>query len=567
MFKLNKQSIKLFFSLFLLTTGFFCFSQSAWAATTSVFLSPVKDTNTSGISNPPETQYHTIDWTAEIPTGTSLQVEFRSGDVETPDDTWTAWEVVTNGQDISSHNGNRYFRYRITFGSDNSDTAVVKDIGVVTLSNTSPQGVTSSPYDSVNYENALTGISWQEDAVLPENSSVILSLRTAPDEASLSGASWQEVATSTPASLTSGCVKDSETGEVACDSSVVPANMQDGQDDRWFQYKVGMVSGLYEIPAVYSVEIGYSVMDPQFNGEFGYNGIQVGQVLDSADPEQGSVKIDYSIRDADTTQEVNLPNYVTPSLEYSLNGGSTWSDINSDFISFASAPAGGEVVDANSDGNLDNKVLENEFLNYTVYWRAEEQMKNYSENAKIRVTIDDHEDTDNLAQTQSETFVLDADDSYTNRQYKGTSIFPVKDTNREDGSFGTINWTADIPFKTGMQVEIHAGPTATPDSNWTDWREVENGEDLSFLNGNRYYQYRATFGISDSAEGYPTLQDIAVTYAIASDDLISSPYDTTNLANAIDGVFWKEDPTLPEDSSVILSLRTAPDEASLSGAS
>jgi hypothetical protein len=279
------------------------------------------------------------------------------------------------------------------------------------------------------------------------------------------------------------------------------------------------------------------------------------------------VKIDYSIRDADTTQEVNLPNYVTPSLEYSLNGGSTWSDINSDFISFASAPAGGEVVDANSDGNLDNKVLENEFLNYTVYWRAEEQMKNYSENAKIRVTIDDHEDTDNLAQTQSETFVLDADDSYTNRQYKGTSIFPVKDTNREDGSFGTINWTADIPFKTGMQVEIHAGPTATPDSNWTDWREVENGEDLSFLNGNRYYQYRATFGISDSAEGYPTLQDIAVTYAIASDDLISSPYDTTNLANAIDGVFWKEDPTLPEDSSVILSLRTAPDEASLSGAS
>jgi hypothetical protein len=261
--------------------------------------------------------------------------------------------------------------------------------------------------------------------------------------------------------------------------------------------------------------------------------------------------------------------YATPSFEYSLDEGSTWNTINSEHLTFAEAPTGGEITDTNEDGNLDNKVLEIDPLQYTVYWDADTQIPgNYLENALIRVEVDDHEDTNNIAQAVGNQYILNTtDDSYTNRQYKGTSVFPVKDTNREDGSFGTINWTADIPFKTGMQVEIHAGPTATPDSNWTDWQKVENGEDLSFLNGNRYYQYRATFGISDSAEGYPTLQDISVTYAIASDDLISSPYDTTNLANAIDGISWKEDPTLPEDSSVILSLRTAPDEASLSGAS
>jgi hypothetical protein len=70
----------------------------------------------------------TASWTANVPDGTTLVVETRSGSTPTPDDTWSGWTGVTNGQAVASP-GARYFQYRLTLNStDTSLTPVLFSI-------------------------------------------------------------------------------------------------------------------------------------------------------------------------------------------------------------------------------------------------------------------------------------------------------------------------------------------------------------------------------------------------------------------------------------------------------
>jgi hypothetical protein len=67
-------------------------------------------------------------WTADVPAGTSLIVETRSGNTATPDDSWSAWTAVANGQTVTSPAA-RYFQYRLKLTSTSASlTPVVSDI-------------------------------------------------------------------------------------------------------------------------------------------------------------------------------------------------------------------------------------------------------------------------------------------------------------------------------------------------------------------------------------------------------------------------------------------------------
>jgi hypothetical protein len=66
-----------------------------------------------------------------VPAGTTLTVQTRSGNTPTPDNTWSAWAAVTNGQSVSSP-GARYFQYRaILTATGTSLTPVLFDITFV----------------------------------------------------------------------------------------------------------------------------------------------------------------------------------------------------------------------------------------------------------------------------------------------------------------------------------------------------------------------------------------------------------------------------------------------------
>ncbi|HEY7118252.1 MAG TPA: hypothetical protein VH475_16815, partial [Tepidisphaeraceae bacterium] len=70
-------------------------------------------------------------WTASLPTGTSIVIETRSGNVATPDGTWSAWTATGTGGSISSPAG-RYFQYRVRYATtDATQTAVFSDISIL----------------------------------------------------------------------------------------------------------------------------------------------------------------------------------------------------------------------------------------------------------------------------------------------------------------------------------------------------------------------------------------------------------------------------------------------------
>ena len=60
-----------------------------------------------------------VKWNADTPEGTTVEVRTRTGNVETPDSTWTDWSApysVSSGEQISSAAG-RYVQYQVTLGT------------------------------------------------------------------------------------------------------------------------------------------------------------------------------------------------------------------------------------------------------------------------------------------------------------------------------------------------------------------------------------------------------------------------------------------------------------------
>jgi hypothetical protein len=74
-------------------------------AATGEFLSSVFDASRTAT-------WGTASWIANLPAGTTLIVEARSGNTATPDGSWSSWSAVTNGGTIASPTG-RYLQYRV----------------------------------------------------------------------------------------------------------------------------------------------------------------------------------------------------------------------------------------------------------------------------------------------------------------------------------------------------------------------------------------------------------------------------------------------------------------------
>jgi outer membrane protein assembly factor BamB len=234
----------------------------------------------------------------------------------------------------------------------------------------------SSPYDTSDNANIIVGISWDED--VPAGTGIIVSLRTASSSSLLDSSPWFDFT-----STTTGCTKNATT--VICSSSAIPLSLKDGAGDRFVQYKVTLNSDGINTPTFDNFSLTYVVnAPPEFDNSFGSNGISAFQVPDPQDLLWGRVKIQYSIRDPDTTQGSVTPGYITPRFQYSLDNGNTWNDITSNYL---------------RDGDLANKAVQE--VNYTTYdaiWDVKAQIPNvYTNNLLLKVIINDNEGANNLA--------------------------------------------------------------------------------------------------------------------------------------------------------------------------
>ena len=68
-------------------------------------------------------------WSSDEPAGTAIGMQVRTGDTPTPDGSWTAYGVVTNGGGVGQ--SSQYLQYRADFTSSDPDaTATLEDVSV-----------------------------------------------------------------------------------------------------------------------------------------------------------------------------------------------------------------------------------------------------------------------------------------------------------------------------------------------------------------------------------------------------------------------------------------------------
>ena len=81
---------------------------------------------------------------------------------------------------------------------------------------------------------------------------------------------------------------------------------------------------------------------------------------------------------------------------------------------------------------------------------------------------------------------------------------------------GTIAWDALTPAGTTLQLSLRTGNTPLPDSSWSPFVPVQNGDAIG--SGFRYIQYQASFATTDTAVT-PVLQEVRIPYNTIADSV------------------------------------------------
>jgi hypothetical protein len=424
------------------------------------YLSAVLTSNDTGTTNWTLLTYNVL-----VPASTILSIDIRFGNTETPDETWTAWiEDVTDSTDISAYSGQKYVQYRADFTtSDEYYTPIIYDI-TFSQEYESQGTLTSSPFNTNSSFNLLAMLSWTE--TLPEDTSIKFQIRTSAD-----GTSWTDWL---------GPTDNTDYYIISSGSQDINALHSDGTNDQWIQYRLELETQ----DTSYSPEISSIALTYVANEAPNFEAVPTAlQISDSADSNWGSVQISYSIRDIDTEDGSLTQGYVTPSFYYNL--GSGWLEIDNSYITWATAPEGGDIQDVNDDGNVDNGVDQTNYYTYTIYWDAFlQEVYSFSESAQIRVVINDNELANYSAQSDSVAFTID-------------TLIPSASNPVVDAS----QTPADVSFSctddSALEMRI------SKNSNFADanWQEYNSSSTLSLVSNPStvYFQCRDQLGnVSDT---------------------------------------------------------------------
>lgn len=349
------------------------------------------------------TEFGTVSWNVNTPSSTAYAIKARTSDSSDMSDAsdWSLCDTLASGQDLSTSNCvddvDRYFQYQISFStSDEIFTPTLFDLTINYTRYPMTQSLLSSYYDSGNVQNMIGRIIWNENSSLPSGTGVNIYLRASSSLVDLANENWTQVASSQNSFLTPGCAK-SDTA-VTCGNSIIPSGMIDQSGDRYFQYRVDLTSLGSTTPAFSDIALRYVVNEhPEFNPDYpvaAAGGATANQASD------GLVNISYSVRDPDSTSGTLNPGYITPSFEYSLDGGASWTSI---------------VSDLSANATSSKAVDEASYIDYSLTWNPKAAINNqYSTTTKIRVTVDDSEGANNTFKASTANFIVDTKDPVIN---------------------------------------------------------------------------------------------------------------------------------------------------------
>lgn len=280
--------------------------------------------------------------------------------------------------------GDRYLQYQASLST--ADTTTTPGLDDITLGYSyypTNQTLVSSAYDSGSDANTMGSMSWTENPTLPSGTGVTFSVRTAPDQAGLTG-TWNDIVTAT-------CSKNGTTGVVTCPNTLLPAALRDSVDDRWFQYKVTLASQGEAAPAVSSISASYVVNAPP----------EV-QNVTASEGNDGNVTVNYEVRDPDTSSGANS-GHVISVLQYCDGTCTSTTDVD-----WKTASAVTYLNSDNSAKTNDDAVEDVNWNSYKIVWDAKQEYDgNYSDDFKVQVRSHDSEQANYYGYGAAAGFVLD----------------------------------------------------------------------------------------------------------------------------------------------------------------
>jgi len=398
---------------------------------------------TSSLSSPIDLGQNSLptklNWNAATTSAASVSFQLRSATTTSglqyanwygPSGTGADY-YTTLGQVISSvHNGSRYFQYKAFLSSgDPIQTPTLNDVTINYnyYSTSAPGTLVSSAYNTKSDANVLAKMQW--DATTPASTTVKFQISTAPDSTSTPG---------TPGTFSefTGPTGTSSYFMSATGSEAMATSSRDGVGDQWIQYKAFLSTNDSTIaPSLGTTTLTYVVnAPPDFNPS--------SPVAASENTTDESIAINYSVRDIDTDAIGNKNNYqVTPSFQYSLDGGSTWNNISTSTLDAADY--------------VNQSVATSSYTAHTARWNVKAQIGSaFSANTKIRVTVNDNEAANNTASSDSSAFILDT------KIPTGTSV-KIDATNFPTGNI-TLSASDDssgIKMKVGQRSDLSDAPT------------------------------------------------------------------------------------------------------------
>lgn len=295
--------------------------------------------------------------------------------------TWTTFtpgSSGTYGTQTSFSGAGTQLKYKITLtGSATVDAISISYNGYSTT-------VLSNVKKDAGGNAIMTTLSWNVSR--PTNTQVTFRTRGA-------------TAAQGPSALYSAEWSDVYTAANGAGSATIKANGAGGASNPTYRY--------IEIEATLTSDNGIALASineftltyvingpPNFDPTYGNSGASA-SVSTTEGSTWGKVQVSYSVRDTDATSGGSTPNAITPSFEYSLNGGSSWSAISSGYLGAS---------------DLSNKtVAESAYNTYSATWDAVGQLgaNTYTSNAIVRVTANDNEPVNNTISASSAAFTLD----------------------------------------------------------------------------------------------------------------------------------------------------------------
>ncbi|MCP4365111.1 MAG: hypothetical protein GY800_07405 [Planctomycetes bacterium] len=110
-------------------------------ANSGSFLSPVCD---AGMNS----SWGNVSWDAKVPAGTELSFATRTGNSETPDNTWSDWSTVAGSGKKGESPPSRFIQYRATFSTTLPNaTPLLKGVSIAYLPKNQPPEITSLTVD------------------------------------------------------------------------------------------------------------------------------------------------------------------------------------------------------------------------------------------------------------------------------------------------------------------------------------------------------------------------------------------------------------------------------------